>query len=173
MSRPVNVRYGSIETHIIAWLIVALLACSGCGIRKVDNEINKSKEKDNTEQTSNSEKQSESKESKVEESSQDNDKKNDIVETTTTTKYDMTGKPTETTTTTKTDKSIDKTKYKNKTVTNNTLRTVEKEKTIVITIKEKETFNKKKDVETDRNGVYWMAGIVLVIGLVLWLKPWK
>lgn len=32
---------------------------------------------------------------------------------------------------------------------------------------------KDKAVTTDRNGLYWMLGIIGVIGLLLWLKPWR
>lgn len=31
---------------------------------------------------------------------------------------------------------------------------------------------KDKAVTTDRNGLYWMIGIISVIGLAFWLKPW-
>lgn len=31
---------------------------------------------------------------------------------------------------------------------------------------------KDKAVTTDRNGLYWMLGIISVIGLAFWLKPW-
>lgn len=32
---------------------------------------------------------------------------------------------------------------------------------------------KTKAVTTDRNGLYWMLGIIGVIALLFWLRPWK
>lgn len=142
--------------------MIVIVMLTSCGTRKVQSEISKQTQKEAQEQRSESSKENVQQSESESVTRQENDKTDETTETSTTTKYDKDGKPTETTTTTKTGKSTDKSKSQSKVINNNYLRTIEKMNVLTVTNHTKVYYSKEKQVDTDRNGLYWTIGAVLL-----------
>ena len=153
------------------YCLIALVPI-GCGTRKV-NANKQTTENQNISSTDlNQTKQSESGLTSQYEAFNQTVKVNETTETTKTTYLDDQGRATKVEETTKTGKAVDNSYEKRKTVktTYNHLLEKLKIKNNVKTITK--TLNKTKTVTTNRNGLFWMIGVVLIIVLAFWLKPW-
>lgn len=62
---------------------------------------------------------------------------------------------------------------KNIHTTESKTRVIEKWKIRDIHANTHEVVYKSKKAKSERNGLYWVYGIVAVIGLAFWIKPWK
>lgn len=154
-------------------LYAVICVCLGCGSRKVN--LNKESLDTKTESSDNINQQSDKYGaiSTQEEALNTNVKRNETVETTKTREYDKdTGKLTKEQETTKTG-SYNETMINNtRTVKNTYWRQTDKLSIVVKTVTKTNWNTKIKSTSTDRNGLYWTIGIVAVIGLAFWLKPW-
>jgi len=153
------------------YCLIALVPI-GCGTRKV-NANKQTTENQNISSTDlNQTKQSESGLTSQDDAFSQTAKVNETTETTKTTYLDDQGRATKVEETTKTGKATDNSYEKRKTVKTTYNRLLEKLKikNNVKTITK--TLNKTKTVTSNRNGQFWMIGIVLIVGLAFWLKPW-
>lgn len=154
-------------------LYAVICLCLGCGTRKVN--LNKESLETKTESSTNINRQSDKYGaiSTQEESLNTNVKRNETVETTKTREYDKeTGKLIKEQETTKTGSYNETTINNTKTVRNTYWRQTDKVSVILRTIHETRWQTKIKSTSTDRNGQFWMIGIVAVVGLAFLLKPW-
>jgi len=155
-------------------LYAVICLCLGCGSRKanLNKESLETKSESSTNINHTSDKYGAI--STQEESLNTNVKRNETVETIKTREYDKdTGKLTKEQETTKTGSYNETTINNTKTIKNTYWRQTEKLSVITKTVTMTNWKTKIKSTSTDRNGQFWMIGVVLIIGLVLWLKPWR
>lgn len=102
-----------------------------------------------------------------------NTKRNETLETTKTREYDATtGKLTKEQESTKTGSYNETTINNTKTVKNTYWRQTDKLSVVVKTVTKTNWNTKIKSTSSQRNGLYWMIGVIAVIGMAFWLKPW-
>lgn len=154
-------------------LYAVICVCLGCGSRKVN--LNKESLETKSESSTNINQQSDKYGaiSTQEESLNTNVKRNETVETIKTREYDKdTGRLTKEQETTKTGSYNEITINNTKTVKNTYWRQTDKLSVITKTVTVTNWKTKIKSTSTNRNGQFWMIGIVAVIGLAFLLKPW-
>lgn len=154
------------------YCVIALVPVA-CGTRKVATDISKTSDKGSTETSTDLQKESSGGMTTQEDAFNQNTKTNETTEVTKDTYLDKdTGKPTRVTEITKTGKSSEVTISRQITVKNTFFHELEKLKIKTNTVYIKTTYNKTKKTESERNGLFWMIGVVCVIGLAFLLKPW-
>ena len=155
-------------------LIIALVCLCSCGTRKVnlDKESLSTSNKSETNINQTSDRYGAI--TTQEEALNTNIKRNETVETVKTREYDKdTGKLTKEQETTKTGSYSENSINNTKTIKNTYWRQTDKVSVVVKTVTVTNWKTKIKSTSANRDGLYWMMGIVAVIGLAFWLKPWR
>jgi len=153
-------------------ITLAIILCFGCGTRKATVNLSKTNVKEESKEVSSGNTSASSTASASTETNEQVAKIDEKQESRTTERFDSSGRVTERITELINSKSADNSKrssvgrYDINTKTNTSYtNTIYRTLTI-------HTKDKQKAVTTNRNGQFWMIGIVLVIGLAFCLKPW-
>lgn len=161
------------KSIVILVYIYVFLFCLGCGTRKASTDISKSETKDIAKEESKGATSKENKQIIESDTNEQLSKSDEKQESRVTELFFENGMLKERITELINSKSLDNSKRsENNTILMHTRtdsvfnNTIYRDRTI--TIKEK-----SKAVTTDRNGLYWFLGVVSVICLAFWLKPWK
>lgn len=148
----------------------------GCGTRKVDMNKGSFQSNDNSNTVIEQSKETSQIINTQDEALNIRNKSNETTETIVNRKFDKdTGKQIESTETTKTGLKKDNSQLYIKTITINNIRTIEKLKTVTITIRETKTNYKTKNTKTSNSQLYWMLFGLGVIAIIVvfgynWLK---
>lgn len=153
-------------------ITLAILLCVGCGTRKASVNLSKADVKEESKEVSSGSSITESKATGSTETTEQVAKTDEKQESRTTERFDSDGRVTERITETIKAKSADNSKRSNKsiyeiTTTVKMLITQTKLRTLNIHTKEKQ-----KSTTTNRNGLYYLLGLLGIVGLAFWLKPW-
>ena len=150
-----------------------LIGMVGCGTRKASLNLSKTDVKEESKDVSTGSSNTESKYKGSTETNEQIAKTDEKQESRTTERFDSAGRVKERITELINSKSADNSKRSNKSIYEITT-TVK----MVITQTKLRTLNihtkdKQKSTTTNRNGLYYLLGVLGTVGLAFWLKPWR
>lgn len=159
------------KNKVIA-VMVLMLVIVGCGTRKVATDISKSKSNETEKSVNTGGVVKETKEDSKTETTDQTAKTDEKQESRTRELFDENGKLKERITELINSKSADNSSKKSSAVLVRNINTDSVFTNTIYRVKTITIKEKSKDVAASKNGTYWLIGVVCVIGLVLWLKPW-
>lgn len=149
-----------------------MIGMLGCGTRKASVNLSKTDVKEESKEVSSGSSSTESKYTGSQETNEQVAKTDEKQESRTTEKFDSSGRVTERITETIKAKSADNSKRSNKSsyeITTTVKMVITQTKLRTLNI---HTKDKQKSTTTNRNGLYYLLGVLGIVGLAFWLKPW-
>lgn len=153
-------------------ITLAILLCIGCGTRKSSINLSKTNVKEESKEVSSGSSNTESKSTASTETNEQVAKTDEKQESRTRELYDENGKLKERITELINSKSADNSKRSAKSsyeITTTVKMVITQTKLRTLNI---HTKDKQKSTTTNRNGLYYLLGVLGIIGLAFWLKPW-